>query len=76
MRQSIQSIRVESMVARDLVTTQQGEVKGRPKTAYDFNNAHPLVGAFRAFCRNNPPTLRQARKFLQKFPTYRELAAA
>lgn len=35
---------------------------------------HPLHGAFVKFCRSKTPTLRQARKFLQKFPQYRKAA--
>ncbi len=37
---------------------------------------HPLRAKFVDFCGDKPVTLRQARKFLQKFPKYREATEA
>lgn len=34
---------------------------------------HPLNSVFRRFCGSNPPTKRQAARFLAKFPQYREV---
>ena len=52
------------------------EVKTRKLVAADLlNEKHPLHKAFIAFCGDNSPTKRQARKFLQlpKHAAYREL---
>lgn len=35
--------------------------------------SHPLNGVFVKFCGQNPPTKRQAVKFLAKYPTFRKL---
>ena len=35
------------------------------------NKQHPLYKAFLSYCGNVKPSLRQARKFLNKYPQYR-----
>ena len=48
--------------------------KTRKLVASDvLNSEHPLHKSFIAFCGDTPPSKRQARKFLQKFPQYREV---
>ena len=48
--------------------------KTRKLVASDLlNEDHPLYEAFFAFCGENPVSKRQARKFLQKYPQYREV---
>ena len=38
-----------------------------------LNDEHPLHACFVRFCKDAEPTKRQARKFLQKYPQYREV---
>lgn len=48
--------------------------KTRKLTAADLlNESHPLHKTFVKFCGDNKPSKRQARKFLQKFPQYRDV---
>jgi len=52
------------------------EVKTRKLVASDLlNSEHPLHATFVAWCGDNEPTKRQARKFLQvpKFAAYRDV---
>ena len=47
--------------------------KFRKITAADLlSEKSPLNKSFLAFCGKNEPTKRQGRKFLQKYPQYRE----
>ena len=49
------------------------EKKTRKLTAADvLNEDNPLHKSFLDFCGENVPSKRQARKFLQKYPVYRD----
>jgi len=48
--------------------------KYRKLTAADILKAdHQLHKSFVNFCGENPPTKRQAKKFLQQYPVYRDI---
>jgi hypothetical protein len=48
--------------------------KYRPLCASDImNKGHELYKSFVSFCGDNEPSKRQARKFLQKYPQYRDV---
>lgn len=48
------------------------EVKPAVTAQSLLQEGHPLYNSFVRFCRGNTPTKRQARKFLYKYPQFRE----
>jgi hypothetical protein len=54
------------------------KVSGPGRLSYEtsaadlLNEKHPLHSQLRKFAKSDEPTKRQARRFLQRFPMYRE----
>jgi hypothetical protein len=56
------------------MTETKNEVRTRKLVAADLlNEEHPLHKSFVEFCGDNPLTKRQGKKFLQKYPAYRDV---
>jgi len=56
------------------MSEEKKEAKYRPLCASDImKEDHELNKTFVSFCGDNKPSKRQARKFLQKYPQYRDV---